>query len=87
MIHSFLRIIDTPILSQENIDEYVKFIDSVVKAFTHSPFENPELFQLPEDLPEDMRNGFLNKLEYNLSIVRQYTDRNLDHGKKYSQFW
>ena len=45
-IHSFLWIIDAPVLSKANIDEYIKFIDSVVKAFMPNPFENSELFHL-----------------------------------------
>ena len=45
-IHSFLWIIDVPILSENNIDEYVHFVDSVVKAFVPDPHENSDLFHL-----------------------------------------
>ena len=45
-IHSFLWIIDAPVLSKDNIDEYIKFIDSVVKAFVPNPDEKSELFHL-----------------------------------------
>ena len=32
-IHSFLWILDAPVLHKNNIDEYVRFVDSIVKAF------------------------------------------------------
>ena len=32
-IHSFLWILDAPDLHKNNIDEYVRFVDSIVKAF------------------------------------------------------
>ena len=31
-VHSFLWVLDAPILSKDNIDEYVLFVDSIVKA-------------------------------------------------------
>ena len=45
-IHSFLWIIDAPVLSKANIDEYIKFNDSVVKLFVPNPAEFSELFHL-----------------------------------------
>ena len=32
-MRSFLWIIDAPVLTKDNINEYIKFIDSVVKAY------------------------------------------------------
>ena len=45
-IHSFLWIVNAPILSKDNVVEYAQFIDSVVKAFVPDIHENPELFDL-----------------------------------------
>ena len=45
-IHSFIWIIDAPILTKDNIGEYVAFIDSVVKLYVPDPIKNPDLFQL-----------------------------------------
>ena len=45
-IHSFLWIVNAPILSKDNVVEYTQFIDSVVKAFVPDIHENPELFDL-----------------------------------------
>lgn len=74
-------------MHQENIGViYAILINSVVKAFVPSPCENPEL-HLREDLPENMRNYILNELECILSIVNQYINCNVDHRKKYSEFW
>ena len=44
-IHSFLWILDVPILHKNNIDEYVRFVDSTVKAFAPNEVTDPELFQ------------------------------------------
>ena len=45
-VHSFLWIIDAPILTKDNIDEYVWFVDSIVKAFVPDPNENIKFFNL-----------------------------------------
>ena len=45
-IHSFLWIIDAPILTKDNIYEYMTFIDSIVKAYVPNQSEDPELFNL-----------------------------------------
>ena len=45
-IHSFIWIIDAPILTKDNIVEYVAFIDSVVKSYVPDPIKNPGLFKL-----------------------------------------
>ena len=45
-IHSFLRVLDAPILIKDNVDEYRQFIDSIVKAFVPHISENPERFYL-----------------------------------------
>ena len=31
-VHSFLWVLDAPILNKDNIDEYILFVDSIVKA-------------------------------------------------------
>lgn len=45
-IHSFLWVIDTPILTKGNISEYVLFIDSIITAFVPKPNEESALFNL-----------------------------------------
>ena len=44
--HSFIWIIDAPILTKDNIGEYVAFIDSVVKSYVPDPIKDPGLFKL-----------------------------------------
>ena len=43
---SFLWIIDAPVLSKDNVNEYTQFIDAIVKACVPDVNENPELFHL-----------------------------------------
>ena len=43
-INSFLWVLDAPILTKNNVDEYRQFIDSIVKAFVSDINENPEFF-------------------------------------------
>ena len=45
-VHSFLWIVNVPILSKDNVVEYTQFIDGIVKAFVPDIHENPELFDL-----------------------------------------
>ena len=45
-IHSFIWILDAPVLHKNNIDEYVRFVESIVKAFVPNEVTEPELFQL-----------------------------------------
>ena len=45
-IHSFLWVLDAPILTKDNVDEYRQFIDSIVRAFVPDIDENQELFCL-----------------------------------------
>ena len=45
-IHSFIWIIDAPILTKDNIGECVAFIDSIVKSYVPDPIKNPDLFKL-----------------------------------------
>ena len=45
-IHSFLWIVNAPILSKDNVVEYTQFIDGIVKAFVPDIHEFPELFDL-----------------------------------------
>ena len=45
-IHSFIWIVDAPILTKDNIGEYVAFIDSVVKLYVRDPIKNPDFFKL-----------------------------------------
>ena len=44
-IHLFLQVLDAPILTKDNVDEYRQFIKSIVKAFVPDVNENPEFFQ------------------------------------------
>ena len=45
-IHSFLWILDAPVLHKNNINEYVRFADSIVKTFAPNEVTDPERFQL-----------------------------------------
>ena len=45
-IHSFLQVLDAPILNKDIVNDYRQFIDSIVKAFVPDVNENPELFHL-----------------------------------------
>ena len=45
-IHLFLWILDAPVLHKNNINEYVRFADSIVKTFAPNEVTDPELFQL-----------------------------------------
>ena len=45
-IHSFLWIVNAPILSKDNVVEYTQFIDGVVKTFEPDVHENPKQFDL-----------------------------------------
>ena len=45
-IHSFLWVLDAPILTKDNVDEYRQFTDSIVKAFVPDINVKPELFHL-----------------------------------------
>ena len=45
-IHSFVWILNAPVLCKENINEYKTFIDATVKADMPDKDENPELFNL-----------------------------------------
>ena len=45
-IQSFLWTLDAPVLRKNNIDEYVRFVDSIVKAIVPNEVKDPEIFQL-----------------------------------------
>ena len=45
-IHSFLWILDVPVLHKNNVDEYVRFVDSILKVFVPNEVTDLELFQL-----------------------------------------
>ena len=45
-IHSFLWKLDAPILHKNNVDEYVRFVESIVKAFVPNEVTDQYLFQL-----------------------------------------
>ena len=45
-ILSFLQILDAPVLHKNNKDEYVRFVDSIVKEFVPNEVTDMELFQL-----------------------------------------
>ena len=45
-IHSFLLVLNAPVLTKDNADEYIRFVDAVVRACVPDPNENPELSQV-----------------------------------------
>ena len=45
-IHSFLWVLNAPVLTKDNIDEYVRFVDAIIKAYVPDINENPELHNL-----------------------------------------
>ena len=45
-IHSFLWVLNAPVLTKNNIDEYARFVDSVIKAYVPNMHENVDLHQL-----------------------------------------
>ena len=45
-IHSFLWILNAPIMTKDNTDEYVTFVDTIVRAFIPAIEENTELHKL-----------------------------------------
>ena len=45
-IHAFLWLADTPTLTAENADQYIDFIDSVVRADLPDPSTEPKLYEL-----------------------------------------
>ena len=45
-IHSFIWILNPPTLSEQSIDEYVEFIDTVIQAYLPNENEDPELYHL-----------------------------------------
>ena len=45
-MHSFLWVLDALILSKENIQEYILFVDSIVKATLPNVKVDPSLFGL-----------------------------------------
>ena len=45
-IHSFLWVLNAPVLTNDNIDEYITFVDAVIKAYVPDIDENSELHKL-----------------------------------------
>ena len=45
-IHSFLWVLNAPNLTKDNIDEYVRFMDAIIKSYVPDINENPELHKL-----------------------------------------
>ena len=45
-IHSFLWVLNAPILTKDNIDEYVRFVDAVIRAYVPDIHEHAELHKL-----------------------------------------
>ena len=44
-IHSFLWVLNAPVLTEKTVAEYTRFVDSVVKVYVPDINENPELFR------------------------------------------
>ena len=45
-IHSFLWILNAPVLNKETIDEYISFVDNVSKCYVPNIDDYPQLFEL-----------------------------------------
>ena len=45
-IHSFLWVLNAPVLDKNNVDSYVRFVDTIVKAYVPDINENAELHSL-----------------------------------------
>ena len=45
-IHSLLWVLNAPILTKDNIDEYIRFVDAIIRAYVPNMDENPELHKL-----------------------------------------
>ena len=45
-IHSFLWVLNAPVLTKDNLDEYIIFIDAIVSTYVPDPDDNPELYKL-----------------------------------------
>ena len=45
-IHSFLWVLNAPVLTNDNIDEYISFVDAVVRAYVPDICENAKLYEL-----------------------------------------
>ena len=45
-IHSFLWFLNAPVLTKDNLDEYIIFVDAVVSAYAPDTNDNPELYKL-----------------------------------------
>ena len=45
-IHSFLWVLNAPTLKEDNIPQYIEFVDGIVKAVMPNRNEDPELFDL-----------------------------------------
>ena len=45
-IHSFIWVIDAPKLTKETKDEYVLFVDKIIKASIPDPIQNPKLHKM-----------------------------------------
>ena len=45
-IHSFLWVLNAPVLTEKTVAEYTRFVDSIVKVYVPDINENPELFKL-----------------------------------------
>ena len=45
-IHSFLQILNPPVLSKDNINEYISFVDNIITTSLPDTDNEPELFEL-----------------------------------------
>ena len=45
-IHCFIWILNAPVLNENNVDEYVSFVDKIVHAYLPNKNENPDLHEL-----------------------------------------
>ena len=45
-IHCFIWILNVPVLNENNLDEYVSFVDKTVHVYLPNKNENPDLHEL-----------------------------------------
>ena len=45
-IHYFLRILNAPVLTKDNINEYISFVDNIVTTSLPDTHNEPKLFEL-----------------------------------------
>ena len=76
-IHSLVWVIGAPILSTTSEDEYVPFIDNIIKCELPNPQERPRLFELVQTYQTHSHSkscGKYKNMEYRYSFGKYFTD-------------